>query len=182
MPSHLCALFDTVQWTVTARHRSVLPLLLYKHLIPWLQHSILAFQLLLPHPFNHKCDQKEYVCNFYSETGAFVNSCWLCFSWGTHFSYCVSVAFACICTAHLLAFECVYVCLFECFGVYVCVCVYLCVHLVLVGQNELRNTEMLSAACAVGVGCCFAAPIGGKKTNLCALTECQPIMFGCYGI
>uniref|UniRef100_A0A3Q3X9D4 Chloride channel protein 2 n=1 Tax=Mola mola TaxID=94237 RepID=A0A3Q3X9D4_MOLML len=27
--------------------------------------------------------------------------------------------------------------------------------------NELRNTEMLSAACAVGVGCCFAAPIGG---------------------
>ncbi|XP_071233703.1 chloride channel protein 2-like isoform X6 [Salvelinus alpinus] len=28
-------------------------------------------------------------------------------------------------------------------------------------QNELRNTEMLSAACAVGVGCCFAAPIGG---------------------
>uniref|UniRef100_A0A8C8IVC7 Chloride channel protein 2 n=1 Tax=Oncorhynchus tshawytscha TaxID=74940 RepID=A0A8C8IVC7_ONCTS len=28
-------------------------------------------------------------------------------------------------------------------------------------MNELRNTEMLSAACAVGVGCCFAAPIGG---------------------
>uniref|UniRef100_A0A8C2ZMG7 Chloride channel protein 2 n=1 Tax=Cyclopterus lumpus TaxID=8103 RepID=A0A8C2ZMG7_CYCLU len=28
-------------------------------------------------------------------------------------------------------------------------------------SNELRNTEMLSAACAVGVGCCFAAPIGG---------------------
>uniref|UniRef100_A0A3B3V0R1 Chloride voltage-gated channel 2 n=1 Tax=Poecilia latipinna TaxID=48699 RepID=A0A3B3V0R1_9TELE len=27
-------------------------------------------------------------------------------------------------------------------------------------KNELRNTEMLSAACAVGVGCCFAAPIG----------------------
>uniref|UniRef100_H3CGQ9 Chloride channel, voltage-sensitive 2a n=1 Tax=Tetraodon nigroviridis TaxID=99883 RepID=H3CGQ9_TETNG len=27
-------------------------------------------------------------------------------------------------------------------------------------MNELRNTEMLSAACAVGVGCCFAAPIG----------------------
>uniref|UniRef100_A0A671Z1D3 Chloride channel protein 2 n=1 Tax=Sparus aurata TaxID=8175 RepID=A0A671Z1D3_SPAAU len=31
----------------------------------------------------------------------------------------------------------------------------------MVGMNELRNTEMLSAACAVGVGCCFAAPIGG---------------------
>ncbi|KAG7272505.1 hypothetical protein CRUP_005977, partial [Coryphaenoides rupestris] len=28
-------------------------------------------------------------------------------------------------------------------------------------ENEMRNTEMLSAACAVGVGCCFAAPIGG---------------------
>uniref|UniRef100_A0A8C4D9A0 Chloride channel protein 2 n=1 Tax=Dicentrarchus labrax TaxID=13489 RepID=A0A8C4D9A0_DICLA len=31
----------------------------------------------------------------------------------------------------------------------------------MVKMNELRNTEMLSAACAVGVGCCFAAPIGG---------------------
>uniref|UniRef100_A0A8D3C0Z8 Chloride channel protein 2 n=1 Tax=Scophthalmus maximus TaxID=52904 RepID=A0A8D3C0Z8_SCOMX len=30
-----------------------------------------------------------------------------------------------------------------------------------IDMNELRNTEMLSAACAVGVGCCFAAPIGG---------------------
>uniref|UniRef100_A0A8C2DWB9 Chloride channel, voltage-sensitive 2a n=1 Tax=Cyprinus carpio TaxID=7962 RepID=A0A8C2DWB9_CYPCA len=29
------------------------------------------------------------------------------------------------------------------------------------GIYLLRNTEMLSAACAVGVGCCFAAPIGG---------------------
>ncbi|RXN16882.1 chloride channel 2 isoform X4 [Labeo rohita] len=27
-------------------------------------------------------------------------------------------------------------------------------------ENESRNTEMLAAACAVGVGCCFAAPIG----------------------
>lgn len=40
-------------------------------------------------------------------------------------------------------------------SVCVCVCIW---------QNELRNTEMLSAACAVGVGCCFAAPIGGKIT------------------
>lgn len=39
------------------------------------------------------------------------------------------------------------------------------VPLILVCQNELRNTEMLSAACAVGVGCCFAAPIGGKTTR-----------------
>lgn len=31
------------------------------------------------------------------------------------------------------------------------------------GQNESRNTEMLAAACAVGVGCCFAAPIGGTQ-------------------
>uniref|UniRef100_A0A8C5G4U8 Chloride channel protein 2-like n=1 Tax=Gouania willdenowi TaxID=441366 RepID=A0A8C5G4U8_GOUWI len=37
----------------------------------------------------------------------------------------------------------------------------LCVVNVVSAQNELRNTEMLSAACAVGVGCCFAAPIGG---------------------
>uniref|UniRef100_A0A8D8PYH0 Chloride channel protein 2 n=1 Tax=Cacopsylla melanoneura TaxID=428564 RepID=A0A8D8PYH0_9HEMI len=28
-------------------------------------------------------------------------------------------------------------------------------------QNESRNTEMLAAACAVGVGSCFGAPIGG---------------------
>ncbi|XP_055916788.1 chloride channel protein 2 [Eupeodes corollae] len=28
-------------------------------------------------------------------------------------------------------------------------------------ENESRNTEMLAAACAVGVGSCFAAPIGG---------------------
>ncbi|XP_056276202.1 chloride channel protein 2-like isoform X1 [Pseudoliparis swirei] len=51
--------------------------------------------------------------------------------------------------------------MYTCRDVCVCVCVYLCVYLTLVGQNELRNTEMLSAACAVGVGCCFAAPIGG---------------------
>lgn len=29
-------------------------------------------------------------------------------------------------------------------------------------QNESRNTEMLAAACAVGVASCFAAPIGGR--------------------
>nr|XP_006010814.2 PREDICTED: chloride channel protein 2-like [Latimeria chalumnae] len=28
-------------------------------------------------------------------------------------------------------------------------------------ENDSRNIEMLAAACAVGVGCCFAAPIGG---------------------
>ncbi|EAT42523.1 AAEL005950-PA, partial [Aedes aegypti] len=28
-------------------------------------------------------------------------------------------------------------------------------------ENESRNTEMLAAACAVGVGACFAAPVGG---------------------
>lgn len=31
-------------------------------------------------------------------------------------------------------------------------------------QNEARKIEMLAAACAVGVGCCFAAPIGGRVT------------------
>lgn len=50
-------------------------------------------------------------------------------------------------------------------------CVRLCVCLILIEQNELRNTEMLSAACAVGVGCCFAAPIGGKTTWLQPLLE-----------
>lgn len=29
-------------------------------------------------------------------------------------------------------------------------------------ENESRNTEMLAAACAVGVASCFGAPIGGK--------------------
>ncbi|XP_045591841.2 chloride channel protein 2 isoform X3 [Procambarus clarkii] len=28
-------------------------------------------------------------------------------------------------------------------------------------ENESRNSEMLAAACAVGVACCFAAPVGG---------------------
>ena len=27
--------------------------------------------------------------------------------------------------------------------------------------NESRNNEMLAAACAVGVACCFGSPIGG---------------------
>ena len=31
-------------------------------------------------------------------------------------------------------------------------------------ENESRNSEMLAAACAVGVACSFAAPIGGKVT------------------
>lgn len=29
-------------------------------------------------------------------------------------------------------------------------------------ENESRNTEMLAAACAVGVASCFGAPIGGS--------------------
>ncbi|XP_049917835.1 chloride channel protein 2-like [Epinephelus moara] len=33
-------------------------------------------------------------------------------------------------------------------------------------ENESRNIEMLAAACAVGVGCCFAAPIGETITAL----------------
>ncbi|XP_076000985.1 chloride channel protein 2a isoform X1 [Genypterus blacodes] len=48
-----------------------------------------------------------------------------------------------------------------CASLSVCVCASTCTYLTLLGQNEMRNTEMLSAACAVGVGCCFAAPIGG---------------------
>ena len=30
-------------------------------------------------------------------------------------------------------------------------------------ENESRNSEMLAAACAVGVACSFAAPIGGQR-------------------
>jgi chloride channel 2 len=37
-------------------------------------------------------------------------------------------------------------------------------------QNESRNTEMLAAACAVGVGCCFAAPIGGRQGSKVSVT------------
>uniref|UniRef100_A0A0S7EW09 CLCN2 n=1 Tax=Poeciliopsis prolifica TaxID=188132 RepID=A0A0S7EW09_9TELE len=29
-------------------------------------------------------------------------------------------------------------------------------------ENESRNTEMLVAACAVGLACCFASPVGGE--------------------
>lgn len=32
-------------------------------------------------------------------------------------------------------------------------------------ENESRTTEMLAAACAVGVASCFAAPVGGKWGN-----------------
>lgn len=30
-------------------------------------------------------------------------------------------------------------------------------------ENESRNSEMLAAACAVGVSCNFGAPIGGQS-------------------
>lgn len=32
-------------------------------------------------------------------------------------------------------------------------------------ENESRNSEMLAAACAVGVACSFAAPIGGEASG-----------------
>ena len=31
-----------------------------------------------------------------------------------------------------------------------------------ISENETRTIEMLAAASAVGVACCYAAPIGGK--------------------
>ena len=49
---------------------------------------------------------------------------------------------------------------------------YACEHvfaICFVPQNESRNSEMLAAACAVGVACTFAAPIGGLFT--CFLTS-----------
>ena len=36
-------------------------------------------------------------------------------------------------------------------------------------ENESRSSEMLAAACAVGVSCCVGAPIGGKLL--------EPILF-----
>ncbi|KAH8341100.1 hypothetical protein KR067_010906 [Drosophila pandora] len=33
-------------------------------------------------------------------------------------------------------------------------------------ENESRNSEMLAAACAVGVGACFAAPVGGEYISV----------------
>ena len=42
------------------------------------------------------------------------------------------------------------------------VCLFVCVL-----QNESRNTEMLAAACAVGVSSCFGSPIGGAFFIAC---------------
>ncbi|XP_075274340.1 chloride channel protein 2 isoform X2 [Opisthocomus hoazin] len=55
-------------------------------------------------------------------------------------------------------------------------------------ENKARNIEMLAAACAVGVGCCFAAPIGVPpamsllasprcplaRADSCSATSCGP--------
>lgn len=164
----LSILSDSVQWTVTVRHRSVLPSLLCKHLIPWIQHSVQAFQIRPP------ISHRSHTPSFWLWWGKRHSSCLtgkaLHFKTaGIFFFICLFVlnekyvflVFRCACTVHLLACVCV------------CVCVRVFprmhgvgVYLILVRQNELRNTEMLSAACAVGVGCCFAAPIGGKTTRL----------------
>jgi hypothetical protein len=42
-------------------------------------------------------------------------------------------------------------------------------------QNESRRTEMLAAACAVGVAATFAAPIGGKFIVGVVATFAAPI-------
>lgn len=110
-------------------HRSALPLLLYKHLIPRFQQPVLGFS-------NHGFPSLPFMPH----------------------SSCVNL---CTCTALL--------CARKSWDALFCLCVY--VYVTLVGQNELRNTEMLSAACAVGVGCCFAAPIGGKPTRVQGLIK-----------
>lgn len=44
-------------------------------------------------------------------------------------------------------------------------------------ENESRNSEMLAAACAVGIACCFAAPIGGTRaTILLLLKQCSSLL------
>lgn len=40
-------------------------------------------------------------------------------------------------------------------------------------ENESRTTEMLAAACAVGVASCFAAPVGGSSLSLNHLANAQ---------
>lgn len=109
-------------------HRSALPLLLYKHLIPRFQHPVLGFT-------NHDFPYPPFMPHTSCVTCVRApRSCWgfvrPCNSWDSLFW------------------------------------LWVYVYVTLVGQNELRNTEMLSAACAVGVGCCFAAPIGGKPTRV----------------
>lgn len=41
-------------------------------------------------------------------------------------------------------------------------------------ENESRHCEMLAAACAVGVGSCFAAPVGGNSNSM---LRCAQKMF-----
>lgn len=48
-------------------------------------------------------------------------------------------------------------------------------------ENESRNTEMLAAACAVGVASCFGAPIGGSIT-LRSLTEYVSVLIITYSV
>lgn len=45
-------------------------------------------------------------------------------------------------------------------------------------ENESRHCEMLAAACAVGVGSCFAAPVGGKFNSFDSNFDFKP--FVCY--
>lgn len=41
-------------------------------------------------------------------------------------------------------------------------------------QNESRRSEMLAAACAVGVACTFAAPVGGEFIYFMMLESFTP--------
>lgn len=104
-----------------------------------------------------KIQQQLYV-----KTAVFAND------WGIWFFRRNAFCVLCVCGLCTYIHVPVGICLCISLNAWLCVCVYARprVSLILVGQNELRNTEMLSAACAVGVGCCFAAPIGGKTTWL----------------
>lgn len=42
-------------------------------------------------------------------------------------------------------------------------------------QNESKNAEVLAAACAVGVACTFAAPIGGRIRKFKARGLCKSL-------
>lgn len=116
----LSILSESVQWTVTAKHRSVL---LYKHLIPWFQHSVVGFSIMACYIPPLICAVSSTVKRYSSSltvkklpTGEFG------FSGETHFVYCVSAAFAHTCTCwDLLVY------FLECMALRVRVCAPACV-------------------------------------------------------
>lgn len=47
-------------------------------------------------------------------------------------------------------------------------------------ENESRHCEMLAAACAVGVGSCFAAPVGGISHSFLDELKQNSLFYLCF--